>query len=71
MNESIFGDVLQQFAKRFAQRENFSEIGGGEISAGVRRARSFAADLNHADHFVTRKNRRADNFLNRDRKSVV
>jgi hypothetical protein len=64
MNELIFGDVLQQFAEWFAQSENFSEIGGGKIGAGAPDVRSFAADLNYADHFVTRKNRRADNFLN-------
>src|SRR5580698_3895169 len=64
MNKLIFCDVLQQFSQRFAKRENFSEVGGGEIGAGVRGARSFAADLNHADYFVARENRRADNFLN-------
>ncbi len=57
--------MLQQFSERFAKRENFSEVGGGEISASVCSARSLAADLNHADHFFARKNRRADNFLNR------
>src|SRR3984885_15581719 len=64
MNELIFCDVLQQLSERFAQRENFSEVGGGEIGAGVPGARSFSADLNHADYFVARENRRADNFLN-------
>jgi hypothetical protein len=64
MNESIFGDVLQQFSERFAESENFSEIRGGKIGAGARGIGAFAADLNHTDHFVARKNRRADNFLN-------
>ena len=65
MNELIFRDVLQKFSERFAKSENFSEIGGGEIGAGARDVGSLAADLDHADHFVARKNRRADNFLNR------
>src|ERR1700733_32902 len=65
MNELIFCDVLQQFSERFAKRENFSEVGSGEIGAGSCHIGSFAADLNHADHFVARKNRSADNFLNR------
>src|ERR1700722_1314711 len=63
--ESVFSDVLQQLSERFAERENFSEVGSGEIRAGARVVWSLAADLNHADHFVARKNRRADNFLNR------
>jgi len=65
MNELIFGDVLQQFSERFAERENFSKIGCGKIGAGAPSIWSLAADLNHTDHFLTRKNRRADNFLNR------
>ena len=65
MNESVFGDVLQQFSERFAESENFSQIGGGEIGACAPDVRTFATNLNHADHFVTGKNRRADNFLYR------
>src|SRR5579871_6200494 len=64
MNKSIFGDVLQQFSERLAQCENFSEIGGGKIGAGASSVWSFAADLNYTDHFVARKNRSTDNFLN-------
>src|SRR5579863_336315 len=64
MNESIFGDMLQQFSERFAQGEYFSEIGGGEIGAGVGCVGPLAADLNDTDDFVAQKNRRADNFLN-------
>src|SRR6201986_3274613 len=63
--ESVFSDVLQQLAKRFAERENFCEDGSGEIGAGARDVWSLTADLNHADHFIARKNRSADNFLNR------
>src|SRR6202012_4992185 len=61
MNESVFGDVLQQFSERFAESENFSQIGGGETGACAPDVRTFATNLNHADHFVTGKNRRADN----------
>ena len=65
MNELVFRDVLQKFSERFAERENFSEIRRAEIGAGASSVGAFAANLNYADHFVARKNRRADNFLNR------
>src|ERR1700722_6583301 len=64
-DESVFSDVLQQFSERFAESENFAEIRSREIAAGTRGVGTLAADLNHSDHLVARKNRRADDFLNR------
>jgi hypothetical protein len=57
--------MLQQFSERFAESKNFSEIRSAEIRACAPSIWSLAADLNHTDHFFARKNRRADNFLNR------
>ena len=56
--------MAQQFSERFAQRENLSQITGGEIRAGGCGVSSFATDLNHADNFPVGQNRRTNYFLN-------
>src|SRR6266850_2808122 len=60
----LAGDAAQQFAKRFAQRKNFSEIVGGEIRTRACRTRTLPADLNDANHFPFGENGSAEHFLN-------
>jgi hypothetical protein len=53
----------QEFSERFADCENFSEVSGSEIGADFGYVRAFAADLDHADDFISGKNGCADDFL--------
>lgn len=57
-------EVQKQFAERFAERQNFSEVVGSEIRTGVHRVGAFAADLDDADYAAVGQNRRTDDFLN-------
>src|SRR5712664_2991487 len=61
--KSLGGDALQQFAERFAQREDLSKIVGGKIGAGASRTGTLSADLNDADDFSFGENGRAEDFL--------
>ena len=65
MNDLIFGDVLQKFSKRFAEARTFPRSAAVKSAPALADVGAFAADLDHADHFVARENGRADNFLNR------
>jgi len=53
----------QKFSERFADCENFSEVSGSEIGADFGYVRAFAADLDHANDFISGKNGCADDFL--------
>src|ERR1700722_2195707 len=57
-------EMQKQFAEWFTQRQNFSELVGGEIRTGIHRVRAFAADLDDADDAAVGQNRRTDDFLN-------
>src|SRR5262249_1047581 len=46
-------------------RQNFPEVSRGEVRADIFSARTFAADLDDTDHFFSRKNWRAYDFVNR------
>src|SRR5579864_3856450 len=59
----VAGNVLEQLAKGFAEREDLAQIVGTEVRPGDAGVRSFATDLDDADDFVTRENRSADQFL--------
>jgi len=65
MRRSVFRDMLDQLSERFADRQKFSEILGGEIRTGFGSGRRFTADLNYADHFSVGENWSTDYFLNR------
>jgi len=57
--------MLEQLAEGFAKREDFTQIVGGEVWAGIFGVGAFAADLNDADDLVAGKNRSADHFLDK------
>lgn len=63
-NASITYDLMDKFAERLSERENFAEIVRSEIGSRAVRRGAFAADLDNADDFFAGKNRRADYFLN-------
>ena len=62
--ELFWRKVVEHLAKRLTERQDFSEVVGGEVRAGAVRICPFAADLNDADNLAIEKNRRADHFLN-------
>src|SRR5260370_42641708 len=61
--ESFLRDVLEQLAKRFAQREDLSEVVGGEVRASAGGSCAFAADLHDSNNVAVQENRRADDLL--------
>ena len=61
--ESVGDGALQEFPKGIAERNDFSEVVGGEIGAGYFRIGAFATDLYYADHAIAGENRGANDFL--------
>src|SRR5216684_1527948 len=57
-------DVMEQFAERLAERQDFSEVVGVEVAARAGRISAFAADLNDANDLAVEQNGRADHLLN-------
>src|SRR5271157_5351578 len=56
--------VLEQLAKRLAQRQHSAQIVGAEVRSGHLGVSAFAADLDDAYNFVPGKNWSANHFLN-------
>jgi hypothetical protein len=67
---SFASDVAKKFSERFAERQDFSEVVGGEVRAGPVRICAFAAHLNDADNLAIQQIRRADHFLDCARGSI-
>src|SRR5580704_5040946 len=59
----IAGDVLKQFAERFAERENLAQIVSAEVRSGDGGIGTFAADLDHPHDLVAGENGSADQLL--------
>jgi hypothetical protein len=61
--ESFAGDVVDQFAERFAERQDFAEVVGRKIRPRYLRIGTFAADLDDANDLFSRKDGSANHFL--------
>lgn len=59
----LASDPLQELAERLAERENFAQIVGVKVRAGVFGVRTPAANLNNARCLVAGENRSANHFL--------
>src|SRR5215469_16460430 len=62
---SLPGHETDQFAQRFADRQHAPQFFWGKVRPCAYEASTFAADLHDAHYFFLKRNRRADDFLDR------
>src|SRR5258708_17194742 len=62
--ESVGENVLNQLSERSAERLKLPQVFGSKFGPSFGEILRFAADLNDANHFSVRENRRADDPLN-------